>query len=117
VKLDETQADARTALFGGKGTVRVWDLLRGRSAEPFAAVLACSLDPGGSVGPHVQQAFPEIVVCLDGEGTALVDGAGHPMHPGSVVHLPFGSTLSIENRSESAPLRYLIVKAGQSVSR
>jgi quercetin dioxygenase-like cupin family protein len=116
VKLDEHRADARTALFGGEGTVRVWDLLQGKNAEPFTAVLACELEAGGSVGPHMQQEFPEIVVCLAGTGVAAVNGTEHPLHAGAVVHLPFGSTLAIANRSESEALAYLIIKA-QSVSR
>jgi|SoiMethySBSTD1v2_1073268.scaffolds.fasta_scaffold2833614_1 quercetin dioxygenase-like cupin family protein len=111
MRLDPLEADARANLFGGQGTVRVWDLLRGGTAEPFAAVLACELEPGGSVGTHVQQEHPEIVVCLDGDGVATVEGVEHALVPGAVVHLPFGQRLAIANRSQAAPLAYLIIKA------
>jgi quercetin dioxygenase-like cupin family protein len=90
--LSSAEADRREGLFGGEGAVLVWDLLRGAGAEPFSAVLACELEPGGRVGRHVQQRDPEIVIGLEGEGTAEVDG------------------LAIRNRSREAPLRYLIVK-------
>ena len=40
----------KTDLFGGKGDVSVSDLLGGRQAKPFEAVLGCELAPGGSVG-------------------------------------------------------------------
>jgi uncharacterized cupin superfamily protein len=62
------------------------------------------------VGPHVQQADPEIVVGLSGEGEAEVDGRAEPLGPGDVVHLPLGATLAIRNAG-SEPLRYLIIKA------
>ncbi|MEZ4238910.1 MAG: cupin domain-containing protein [Myxococcota bacterium] len=99
-------------LFGGQGLVTVRDLLRGRPAPPFPAVLGCTLSPGGSVGRHRQEQFPEIVVGLAGDGEAEVDGVAWPLGPGDVVHLPLGSVLSLRNRSAAEPLEYLIVKAG-----
>lgn len=101
----------RQDLFGGVGAVRVHDLLAGRPAPPFGAVLGCELAPGGSVGRHRQQDLPEIVIGLDGDGEAEVDGVAAPLGPGDVVHLPLGSVLAIRNRSADSPLRYLIVKA------
>lgn len=109
--LDPARADRRPGLFGGAGTVAVWDLLRGCTAPPFSAVLACELDPGGSVGTHVQQRDAEIVVCLAGTGTAIVDGTPRPMRPGSVTYLPFGKSLALRNDGADAPLRYLIIKS------
>jgi quercetin dioxygenase-like cupin family protein len=108
--LDDGDGDRRTTLFGGRGSVLVWDLLRGRTADPFSAVLACELEPRGSVGAHVQQRDPEIVLCLAGRGVAEVDGAPHPLAPGALVHLPLGKTLALRNESDE-PLFYLIVKA------
>jgi quercetin dioxygenase-like cupin family protein len=101
----------RRELFGGQGAVKVWDLLQQTRIEPFAAALACELDPGGSVGAHVQQQFPEIVVCVEGRGSASVDGVPHALEPGALVALPHGKTLAIRNDSSEAPLRYLIIKA------
>ena len=98
-------------LFGGRGQVRFRDLLRGSTAEPFTAVLACELEPGGSVGPHVQEHFPEIVVCTAGEGRAWVDDQPISFTTDSVVWLPLGSTLRLENLADNQVLRYLIVKA------
>ena len=104
--------DVRNALFGGQGAVRVWSLVGRAPLLPFRAVLACELDPGGSVGAHVQQEYPEIVVFVDGEGIARVGGAPANVGAGSVVELALGQTLAIENASAEAPLRYLIIKAG-----
>jgi quercetin dioxygenase-like cupin family protein len=97
-------------LFGGRGQVRVWNLLD-RAAEPFTAVLSCELDPNGAVGPHQQLEFPEVVIGVGGAGEATVDGQRFPMGAGTVVHLPLGSVLAITNTSATEPLRYLIIKA------
>lgn len=100
----------RESLFGGKKCVRVWDLAPNPSS-PFAAVLACELDPGGSVGTHLQEHFPEIVIGVEGAGSVVTNGVPAVFESGSVVELPRGHTLAIANASESEPLRYLIVKA------
>jgi quercetin dioxygenase-like cupin family protein len=100
----------RVGLFGGVGTVKVWSLLQER-AEPFTAVLSCELDPGGHVGRHKQQEFPEIVVGIDGDGEATIGGVRRSLGPGDTVFLPLGEVMELRNLSESAPLRYLIIKA------
>lgn len=102
----------RADLFGGSGIVTVRDLLCGGQAPPFAAVLDCTLAPGGAVGRHRQQDHAEIVVGLGGDGEATVDGEVFALGPRDVVHLPLGSTLALRNRSATEPLWYLIVKAG-----
>jgi quercetin dioxygenase-like cupin family protein len=111
MKLDPGAADRRAALFGGKGAVLVWDLLGAARLPPFSAALACELEPGGSVGAHVQQRDPEIVICIEGRGVAEVDGEPQALAPGALVALPHGSTLALRNEDEREPLRYLIIKA------
>lgn len=111
MRWEKGRGDRREELFGGRGAVSVWNLLGARTAPPFTAVLSCELDPGGSVGRHVQQADPEIVIGLEGDGEATVDEQVWPLGPGDVVHLGHGQVLSITNLSEDAPLRYLIIKA------
>jgi quercetin dioxygenase-like cupin family protein len=108
----ERPHDHRRELFGGRGAVRVWNLAPHQGPRaPFAAVLACELDPGGSVGTHVQEHFPEIVIVIAGRGTARVNGSDRVLEPGTLVELPLGETLALENGSASEPLRYLIIKA------
>jgi len=102
--------DLRTELFGGKGAVRVWSLV-GRPALPFTAVLACELAPNGSVGAHVQEQYPEIVVAVSGSGAVQVNGVERAFNAGAVVELALGQTLAISNGSATEPLRYLIIKA------
>jgi quercetin dioxygenase-like cupin family protein len=107
---DRPAPDRRADLFGGVGVVQVWSLLRS-PAPPFTAVLACELDPGGRVGRHVQQEFPEIVIGIEGSGEALVGGAPQPLGPGDMVFLPLGEVLELRNLSATARLQYLIIKA------
>lgn len=102
--------DTRQALFSGRAAVRVWNLVP-RPEAPFSAVLACELEPGGSVGTHVQEHFPEIVVGISGRGVARVNGEPRQLLAGSVIELALGKTLALENGSADEPLRYLIVKA------
>lgn len=110
MSLQDNTPDSRADLFGGQGTVKVWNLMRTRS-EPFTAALWCELDAGGSVGRHRQEHFPEIVIGVEGRGEATVDDTTHPLSQGDMVHLPKGSVLSLRNLDQSAPLRYLIIKA------
>jgi glyoxylate utilization-related uncharacterized protein len=105
-----TNHDRREALFGGRGTVRVWNLSP-TPMPPFTALLACELDPGGSVGAHVQQEFPETLIVIEGHGEAKVSEEPVALAPGVVVFLPLGKTLALENGSANVPLRYLIIKA------
>lgn len=108
---DQDPPHIQKDLFGGNGAVRVWDLLGRSAAPPFAAALWCELDPGGRVGPHRQEHFPEILIGIEGEGEARVDGALRRLSLGSVVYLALGQVLEIRNLSAERPLRYVIVKA------
>jgi quercetin dioxygenase-like cupin family protein len=107
--LDPAHAVERRELFGGKGAVRVWDL--DATTPPITAVLFCELDPGGRVGEHLQQRDQEIVIVVSGEAVLYVNGSPRACVAGSAIPLPLGSTLSVDNASPTAPVRYLIVKA------
>jgi quercetin dioxygenase-like cupin family protein len=102
--------ELRERLFGGAGTVRV-ENLAGALTAPFTAALNCELDPGGSVGRHQQDRDDEIVIGLEGEAVIYVNGKATPVVPGTLVALPLGATLEIDNASVDAPFRYLIIKA------
>ena len=99
----------RSNLFGGTGTVTIWNILK-QAQEPFSAALWCELEVGGFVGPHVQQRDPELIICLSGQGTAKVNGQAHKLVTGELVCLSLGATLSIRNEGEEL-LKYLIIKA------
>ena len=97
-------------LFGGHGSVDIWNL-RTMNCPPFTASLWCSLEPGGLVGRHRQQDDPELVIVLSGAGVATIGKLEQLITCGVMVYLPYGQVLSIRNTSESEPLVYLIIKA------
>jgi quercetin dioxygenase-like cupin family protein len=101
----------RENIFGGSGSVLIWNLLGAQAAPPLTAVLSCELAEGGRVGRHVQQRDAEIVIGVSGCGEAKVDGKAIAFGPGAVVYLPFGSSLELVNERDDAPLCYLIIKA------
>ncbi len=118
MKLDQAHSFSRTDLFGGTGTVEIWNIMPKTGAPPFTAALWCRLEPGGDVGQHVQQAFPEAVICVRGVGQATVNEHAHPLTAGAMVYLPLGARLSLRNLSEDDPLEYLIIKVqGPRISR
>lgn len=88
----------------------MWNMLGG-DLPPFDCVLGCELDPGGTVGAHVQSECAEIVIVTEGRGHARVGDQSLPLAPGAVVPLPLGETLALRNGSNEEPLRYFIVKA------
>lgn len=99
-------------LFGGTGEVMVVDLLGQTPIAPFQAALACELAPGGRVGDHVQESYPEIVIITSGDALISVDGMARRLGPGGLVALSLGRVLAIANASATAPLTYIIIKAG-----
>jgi hypothetical protein len=105
--------DRRKDLFGGRGEVRVWSLMDG-ALPPFDCVLGCELDPGGSVGVHVQDRCSEVVIVTEGHGEARVGAGTIALTPGTVVRLPLGEKLALSNGSEVDVMRYLIVKVALS---
>ena len=108
----ENQAPFRQQdLFGGQGEVRIWDLFGTTHLPPFEAVLACELDPGGSVGAHRQATADELLLIIEGQGTAGVDGEQRHLESGSLVALPLGSLMTLKNLDDERALRYLIIKA------
>lgn len=88
----------------------MWSLLHPQALDPFRAVLWCELEARGCVGAHVQQHYPETILCLAGEGVVLVGERVYPFQPGVCVPLRHGEVLQIENLID-APLSYLITKA------
>ncbi len=111
MQFDENRTSRREALFGGEGTVLVQALETEPLPAPFSTALFVELSPGGRVGAHVQERDSEILVALSGEGVLYVDGKAHAARAGTVVGLPLGSRLEIDNASLEAAFRYLIVKA------
>ena len=104
---------ARRDLFGGRGEVKVWNLMSPRALDPFRAALWCELEPSGEVGRHVQQHYQEILICISGKGVVKIGQTAHEFTPGVCLTLSLGEILQITCGADT-PLSYLIIKAEDS---
>ena len=111
MKLNKEQCFRQQNLFGGQGQVLVWDLLKGESAGQIKSVLGCTLEAGGSVGSHRQADTDEVMIIHSGQGTASVGETEYTLQAGTVIHLPLGQYLKLENSSGDEELHYYIIKS------
>lgn len=65
-----------------------------------------SWDDGKSIETHVNSEVDVVWVGIAGEGTAIIDGQGHPLRPGVALLIPKGSERAVESASR---LSYLSV--------
>jgi quercetin dioxygenase-like cupin family protein len=75
------------------------------SETPFAMGTQ-TVDPGCHVREHVHDANEEVILVLEGRGEAHVEGARHPMAPGTCFFFPRGRAHAFHNTGEG-PLTFL----------
>ena len=100
----------REAVFGGAGELLIWNLIEGTPQAPFASAAACQLAPGGHIGEFKEERNPELIIVIEGKGTALVNGSAKGLSEGDSLQIEVGATLALKNDSAEVPLRYLVVK-------
>jgi quercetin dioxygenase-like cupin family protein len=61
-----------------------------------------------SVREHVHDHHEEVIIVLEGDGTATIDGEAHPMHTGTILYLAPGSRHQFINQG-NIPLRFCFV--------
>ena len=64
--------------------------------------------PECSVREHVHDHHEEVIIVLEGDGTATIDGEVHPMHTGTILYLAPGSRHQFINQG-NIPLRFCFV--------
>ena len=64
--------------------------------------------PECSVREHVHDHHEEVIIVLEGDGTATIDGEVHPMHTGTIFYLAPGSRHQFINQG-NIPLRFCFV--------
>ncbi len=81
----------------GRDELRFRDLPGRRTADPFAVagrgsstVRLVAIDPVPKRSPHVHPRSEEIVYVVSGHGRVWIDGAFHPVGPGSWCRIPPG---------------------------
>ena len=60
------------------------------STGPHAQVVVMSIPPAGEIGEEVHHDVDQVLVFVEGEGVAVLEGQRSPMSPGRLVHVPAG---------------------------
>jgi mannose-6-phosphate isomerase-like protein (cupin superfamily) len=60
------------------------------STGPHAQVFVMSIPPGGEIGEDVHDDFDQVLVFVEGEAVAIINGQRTTLGPGRLVHVPAG---------------------------
>ncbi len=60
-------------------------------------VVVMSLPPGREIGEEVHPDVDQVLVFVEGEGVAVLDGRRSPVSPGRLVHVPAGTRHNFVN--------------------
>jgi mannose-6-phosphate isomerase-like protein (cupin superfamily) len=80
------------------------------STGPHLQVVVMSLPPAGEIGEEVHQRVDQVLVFVEGEGVAVLEGRRSPVSPGRLVHVPAGTRHNFVNQG-SADLKLYTVYA------
>jgi mannose-6-phosphate isomerase-like protein (cupin superfamily) len=61
------------------------------STGPHAQVVVMSIPPAGEIGEEVHPDVDQVLVFVEGEGVAVLEGQRSPVSPGRLVHVPAGT--------------------------
>ena len=75
---------------------------------PHSQVVVMSIPTGGEIGEEVHDHVDQVLVCVDGEGIAVLDGDRSNVHPGHLVHVPAGVRHNLVNAGPVALKLYTV---------
>jgi mannose-6-phosphate isomerase-like protein (cupin superfamily) len=61
-----------------------------------------SIEPGGEIGEESHKAADQILVFVEGEGQAILNGVASPLKPGYCVVVPAGTKHNFKNTGQTA---------------
>jgi mannose-6-phosphate isomerase-like protein (cupin superfamily) len=67
------------------------------STGPHSQIVVMSIPPRGEIGEEVHDRVDQVLVCVEGEGLAVLEGERKPVHPGHLVHVPAGTRHNLVN--------------------
>ena len=67
------------------------------STGPHAQVVVMSIPPAGEIGEEVHHDVDQVLVFVEGEGVAVLEGQRSPISPGRLVHVPAGTRHNFVN--------------------
>lgn len=80
------------------------------STGGYAQVVVMSIPPGGEIGDEVHESVDQVLVFVEGEGAAILDGEASPVGPDRLVNVPAGIRHNVVNRG-SVDLRLYTIYA------
>jgi len=80
------------------------------STGTHAQVVVMSIPPAGEIGEEVHEDVDQVLVFVEGEGLAILDGVRSPVSPGRLVHVPAGTRHNFVNQG-TADLKLYTVYA------
>ena len=78
------------------------------STGPHAQVVVMSIPPGGEIGEEVYAGVDQVLVFVEGEATAVVEGQRTTLKPGSLVHVTAGTRHNFMNQGSGDLKLYTI---------
>ena len=82
------------------------EVLTGQRAQ----VVLMAVPPGGEIGEEVHPDVDQILVFVEGEGQAILDGEAGPVGPGRLVLVPAGTRHNFRNTG-TGPLKLYTIYA------
>jgi mannose-6-phosphate isomerase-like protein (cupin superfamily) len=77
---------------------------------PHSQVVVMELPPGGEIGLETHTAIDQVLVIVEGTGSAILDGKTSPIAPGFLIQVPAGTEHNITNTG-ATPMRLYTVYA------
>jgi mannose-6-phosphate isomerase-like protein (cupin superfamily) len=71
------------------------------STGPHSQVVVMSIPPGGDIGEEVHDDVDQVLVFVEGEGRATLDGEASGVSAGRLVHVPAGTRHNFVNTGGS----------------
>jgi mannose-6-phosphate isomerase-like protein (cupin superfamily) len=67
-----------------------------------------SIPPGGDIGEEGHEKVDQVLLRVEGEGSAILDGERSPVKPGHLVHVPAGTRHDLVNQGTTDLKLYTI---------
>ena len=81
------------------------------STGPHAQVVVMCIPPAGEIGEEVHTDVDQVLVFVEGEGIAVLDGRRSPVSPGRLVLVPAGTRHNFVNESSDDLKLYTVYTA------
>jgi mannose-6-phosphate isomerase-like protein (cupin superfamily) len=78
------------------------------STGPHSQVVVMSIPPGGDIGEEVHADVDQVLVFVEGEGQAILDGEASEVAVDRLVHVPAGTRHNFVNTGETDLRLYTI---------